>query len=149
MDAPHTHATDRSQLQLAARVVGIVFLLVGVLGFIPGITSNVDQLEFAGHHSDAMLLGIFEVSILHNIVHLLFGVAGLALSRTWSGARNFLIGGGAVYLLLWLYGLLIPHDSSANFVPLNTADNWLHFFLGLGMIGLGVALSRRRATSRV
>ncbi|GGL50907.1 DUF4383 domain-containing protein [Planomonospora parontospora] len=149
MDAPHTHGTDRSQLQLAARVVGIVFLLVGVLGFIPGITSNVDQLEFAGHQSDAMLLGIFEVSILHNIVHLLFGVAGLALSRTWSGARNFLIGGGAVYLLLWLYGLLIPHDSSANFVPLNTADNWLHFFLGLGMIGLGVALSRRRATSRV
>ncbi|GAT64446.1 DUF4383 domain-containing protein [Planomonospora sp. ID91781] len=149
MDAPHTHATDRSQLQLAARVVGIVFLLVGVLGFIPGITSNVDQLEFAGHNSDAMLLGIFEVSILHNIVHLLFGVAGLALSRTWSGARNFLIGGGAVYLLLWLYGLLIPHDSSANFVPVNTADNWLHFFLGLGMIGLGVALSRRRATSRV
>ncbi|WP_449062783.1 DUF4383 domain-containing protein [Planomonospora algeriensis] len=149
MDAPHTHATDRSPLQLAARVVGIVFLLVGVLGFIPGITSNVDQLQFAGHHSDAMLLGVFEVSILHNLVHLLFGVAGLALSRTWSGARNFLVGGGAVYLLLWLYGLLIPHDSSANFVPLNTADNWLHFFLGLGMIGLGVALSRRRATSRV
>jgi hypothetical protein len=149
MDAPHTHATDRSQLQLAARVVGIVFLLVGVLGFIPGITSNVDQLQFAGHHSDAMLLGIFEVSILHNIVHLLFGAAGLALSRTWSGARNFLIGGGAVYLLLWLYGLLIPHDSSANFVPLNTADNWLHFFLGLGMIGLGVALSRRRAAARI
>ncbi|MBG0817740.1 DUF4383 domain-containing protein [Planomonospora sp. ID82291] len=149
MDAPHTHATDRSQLQLAAKVVGIVFLLVGVLGFIPGITSNVDQLQFAGHHSDAMLLGIFEVSILHNIVHLLFGVAGLALSRTWSGARTFLIGGGAVYLLLWVYGLLIPHDSSANFVPLNTADNWLHFFLGLGMIGLGVALSRRRTASRV
>ncbi|GAA3155073.1 DUF4383 domain-containing protein [Planomonospora alba] len=149
MDAPRTHTATRSPLQLAARITGIVFLLVGVLGFIPGITSNVDQLALAGHQSDAMLLGIFEVSILHNIVHLLFGIAGLAMSRTWTGARNFLIGGGIVYLLFWLYGLMVPHDSSANFVPFNTADNWLHLFLGLGMVGLGLALSRRHAaTSR-
>ncbi|MFC4058872.1 DUF4383 domain-containing protein [Planomonospora corallina] len=146
MDAPHTRTATRSPLQTAARITGIVFLLVGVLGFIPGITSNVDQMTFAGHQSDAMLLGIFEVSILHNIVHLLFGIAGLAMSRSWTGARNFLVGGGIVYLLLWLYGLIVPHDSSANFVPLNTADNWLHLLLGLGMVGLGTALARRHTT---
>ena len=85
------------------------------------------------------------MSVLHNIVHLLFGVAGLTLSRTVSGARAYLIGGGAIYLVLWLYGLVIDHDSGANFVPLNSADNWLHLFLGVGMIALGVALTRRPA----
>lgn len=137
--------TARTDLQKAAMAVGAVFLLVGVLGFIPGITSNYDTMQFAGHESEAMLLGLFQVSILHNIVHLLYGVAGLALARTWSGARNYLIGGGAIYLVLWIYGLLIDEESGANFVPLNNADDWLHFFLGVGMIALGVLLSRRDA----
>ena len=140
-------AGNKDLLRLAARVVGAVFLLVGVLGFVPGITSDYGNLSFASHGSMAMLLGVFQVSILHNIVHLLFGVAGLALSRTDSGARAYLLGGGVVYLVLWIYGLVIDQTSSANFVPVNTADNWLHLVLGLGMIGLGVALSRRRAVT--
>ncbi|WP_052407155.1 DUF4383 domain-containing protein [Allokutzneria albata] len=126
-------------------IVGVVFLLVGVLGFIPGVTTNYETLQFAGHHSEALLLGVFQVSILHNIVHLLFGVAGLAMARSLSGAKAFLIGGGLVYLVLWLYGLVIDHDSGANFVPLNTADNWLHFVLALGMIALGFIGGRGRA----
>ncbi|GAA1522799.1 DUF4383 domain-containing protein [Streptomyces albidochromogenes] len=135
-------------MQQAALLVGAVFLLVGVLGFIPGITTDYDTMEFAEHHSEAKLLGVFQVSILHNLVHLLFGVAGIAMSRTAAGARTFLIGGGVVYLALWLYGLFIDHDSSANFVPVNTADNWLHFVLGLGMIALGVLLTRRARVGR-
>jgi hypothetical protein len=63
------------------------------LGFIPGITANYSSMSFWSHHSEALLLGIFQVSILHNIVHLLFGVAGLALARTVSGARNYLANG--------------------------------------------------------
>jgi hypothetical protein len=133
-------------LQKAATAVSIVFLAVGVLGFIPGITTNYSTMTFAGHQSDAMLLGIFEVSVLHNIVHLLFGVAGLALARTASGARNYLIGGGVVYLALWIYGLVVSDTSSANFVPMNTADDWLHLILGVGMIALGLALGRSRVS---
>jgi hypothetical protein len=139
--------TNTHPVRTTARVVAAVFLLVGVAGFIPGVTTDYDGMTFAGHESTAMLFGVFHVSILHNIVHLLFGVAGLALARTVSGATAFLIGGGAVYLVLWLYGLVIDHDSAANFVPLNTADDWLHLFLGIGMIGLGIAL-RRNATGR-
>lgn len=140
-----TDATTRTHVQRAAQVVGAAFLLVGILGFIPGITTNYDSMSFASHDSEAMLLGVFQVSVLHNVVHLLFGIAGLAMSRAVSSARSFLIGGGVVYLVLWLYGLLIDKMSSANFVPLNTADDWLHFLLGLGMIALGLALTRRRA----
>jgi hypothetical protein len=137
-----TSAT-RTNVQKAALAVAATFALVGVLGFIPGITTNYGDMTFAGHHSDAMLLGVFQVSILHNIVHLLFGLAGFALARTVSGARNYLIGGGAVYLVLWLYGLVVGQNSSANFVPVNTADDWLHLFLGLGMIALGLLTTRR------
>ena len=129
-------------LQLAATVVGVAFLAVGILGFIPGITTDYDTMMFGGHHSEAKLLGLFQISVLHNIVHLLFGVAGLAMARTARNARAYLIGGGIIYLVLWIYGLVVDQTSSANFVPLNTADNWLHLGLGAAMIGLGVVLSR-------
>ncbi|HEV2798658.1 MAG TPA: DUF4383 domain-containing protein [Nocardioides sp.] len=135
--------TRGTPVQAAAALVGAVFVLVGVLGFIPGITTDYDSLEAAGHESHAKLLGIFQVSVLHNIVHLLFGAAGLAMARSASTARAFLVGGGAIYLVLWLYGLVIDKTSQANFVPLNTADDWLHFVLGIGMIALGVVLGRR------
>jgi hypothetical protein len=138
-----TRTDVRTALQKAAAAVGAVFLLVGILGFVPGITSDYDQLSFASHDSEAALLGIFQVSVLHNIVHLLFGVAGLAMSRRVRSAYTYLVGGGVIYLVLWLYGLLIDKESSANFVPVNNADDWLHFVLGLGMIALGVILKRR------
>jgi hypothetical protein len=72
-------------------------------------------------------------------------VAGIALARSFSGARNYLIVGGAIYLVLFLYGLLIGQESTANFVPVNPADDILHLILGIGMVGLGLALSRRPA----
>ena len=133
----------RTAVQKAAALVGIVFLAVGVLGFIPGITTNYDTLQFAGHHSEAKLLGLFQVSILHNIVHLLFGVAGLLLAKTIAGAKRYLIVGGIIYLVLFVYGLAVSQNSDANFVPLNVADDILHLVLGLGMIALGAVLTRR------
>jgi hypothetical protein len=135
--------TDHGEaVRRAAAAVGAVFLLVGILGFVPGITTNFSDMEFAGHESGAELLGIFQVSVLHNLVHLLFGIAGLAMARTTSAARTYLIGGGVIYLLLWIYGLAIDKAEDANFVPVNSADDWLHFGLGVGMVGLGLLLSR-------
>lgn len=143
-NTPNTSSKFRTPVQKSALAVGAVFLAVGLLGFVPGITANYDQLTFAGHHSEAALFGIFKVSILHNLVHLAFGVAGVALARTFKSARSYLIGGGVVYLVLFVYGLVINHDSSANFVPVNDADNWLHLGLAVAMIALGAALGRRR-----
>lgn len=126
--------------------MGFAFLAVGIAGFIPGVTTNLyDGLDFAGHDGDAELLGIFQVSILHNVVHLLFGIAGLSLARRAEGARVFLVGGGAIYLVLWIYGLIIEKSGDANFVPLNSGDDWLHFGLGAAMVVLGFALGRQPA----
>ena len=110
---------NRTPVQNIARLVGIVFLLVGIAGFIPGVTTNLyDGLEFAGDDGTAELLGLFQVSVLHNIVHGLFGIAGLALAATASGARTYLIGGGAIYL--FLLGIV-----GGDWIPVNDADNWL------------------------
>lgn len=79
------------------------------------------------------------MSVLHNLVHLAFGVLGVVAARAWNWAKNFLVFGGVAYLGLALYGMVIDLDSEANFVPVNTADNWLHVGLGVGMAGLGLA----------
>lgn len=136
-----------SAVQKAALVAGIVFLVVGIAGFIPGLTTNVGDMQFASHDSMAMLLGVFQVSILHNIVHLLYGVAGVLFARSRAGARNYLIWGGVVYAVIWIYGLFFSGDHPANFVPLNSADNWLHLVLAIAMIALGLLLSRDRRTA--
>ncbi|GAA2140580.1 DUF4383 domain-containing protein [Glycomyces algeriensis] len=138
----------RAPVQIVTMVVSLVFVLVGLLGFVPGITTGFDSMTFAGHHSEALLLGVFEVSVLHNIVHLLFGIVGFLMMRTVSGAITYLVIGGAIYLVLWIYGLLIDLDSSANFVPVNDADNWLHLVLAVGMIGLGALFARSAKTAQ-
>jgi hypothetical protein len=132
---------ERTRVQDASRAAGVVFLLVGILGFVPGVTTELyDGLAFAGDGNESELLGLFRVSVLHNIVHLLFGIAGLALADTASGARTFLVGGGGLYLVLWLLGLV----GGMDWLPANRADHWLHFVLGVGLIGAGVALTRDR-----
>ena len=141
--------TSSKAVRSAATAVGAVFLLVGILGFIPGITTNIYPLDFAGHDADAQLLGLFEVSVLHNLVHLLFGVVGLSMAKTLKGSTSYLIGGGIIYLVLSFYGAVIDRSSGANFVPLDTADNWLHLALGLGMVALGLIGLRATKDNRV
>ncbi|AOS63036.1 DUF4383 domain-containing protein [Actinoalloteichus hymeniacidonis] len=131
----------------AARVVGTIFLLLGVLGFIPGITTNYDTMQFAGHESEAMLFGIFQVSVLHNILHLILGAALLAAGRAAAAAKGMLIGGGVVLLALGLYGALVDQQSTANFFPMNGADNWLHLLTGLGLLLLALLPGSRQDRS--
>ena len=132
-------------MQTVARVVGFAFLLVGIAGFVPGLTTNLyEGLEFAGDQGNAELLGIFQVSVLHNIVHALFGV-GILMAATPAGARTYLLGSGTLYLVLFLMGIVGVGD----WVPLNSADNWLHLGLALGLIALGLLTTREsgRTTS--
>jgi uncharacterized membrane protein YuzA (DUF378 family) len=132
-----------------ARVFGIAFLLVGIAGFIPGLTSNFDDIKFAGDGSDAEIFGLFQTSILHNIVHLLFGVAGLVMSRRWDRASNYLLGSGLIYVLLVVYGLFVGKDDTGgeNFIPLNNEDDVLHGVLALGLLGAWALTRRERRAS--
>lgn len=138
---------DRTDIQKAAMLFGIIFLLVGLLGFIPGITQDFDRLT-TFDDVGAKLLGIFGVNVLENAVHLLYGVVGLVAASSWAASKNYFVWGGVVYVGLWLYGLVIDEQSAANFIGLNMAAHWLHLALGVTMIAVGFLLSRRVVAGR-
>lgn len=115
-------------------VLGIVFILVGILGFIPN--------PIVGS------TGIFETDLGHNLVHLAAGgvllFAGLQSEQL---ARLGLQAFGAVYLLVGLVGLAVVdstvgHGSLLGLVHLNGADNWLHIALGLVLLGIGFGVKK-------
>jgi len=124
--------------RILAVVFGVVYLLVGILGFF--VTAGVGFFDTEG----GLLLGIFEVNIAHNIVHLLIGavllIAGL---RTVSAAKAANTTVGAVYLLVGIIGLFLV-DSAANILALNAADNVLHFATAIILLGVGLGLERDR-----
>ena len=136
--------SERSTLQTAALAAGIVFLLVGILGFIPGITEDAPG-SFAGEDSEGSIFGVFQTSVLHNLVHAAFGVLGIILARTWEGANLYLLGGGIVYLALFLVGLLGIMD----WLPADDTDDWLHLVLAVGLLALWAATRGRRADRAV
>lgn len=134
--------TGKSVNQLIGTVFGAVYVLVGVLGFF------VHSDGFAAT-TGGKLLGIFEVNPLHNIAHILIGVALLVAAKALASARAVNSTVGAAYLLLGVLGLFIL-DSSANILALNGADNALHFASALVLLGAGLGADKQvRATSGV
>lgn len=127
-------------LQKLAGVFGVVFIVVAVLGFIaPG------GLVMAMDPTTGMVLGVFPVNLLHNIVHLAFGVWGLVASRAWSGSKTFFTVGGVIYAILTCVGFLSP--MGFGLVPLGGADIWLHAVLAIAMLGIGFTAKPVGATT--
>jgi hypothetical protein len=119
----------RTPAQLFALVLGIVYVVIGLLGFIPALAPN------------AALLGLFGVNATHNVTHLLVGAIWLFASRTPGNASlaNLVI--GIVYVLLGLLGLLnlvVP-----ALINNNVADSWLHLISGAAAVYFGTAAGRR------
>ena len=125
--------SGRSANRTVAQLFGAVYALVGLAGFFVSET-------FAGRDDDT-LLG-FEVNHLHNVVHLLIGVALLGASRQHSTARAANLAVGASYLLLAVVGPVLD-DTDANVVALNGADHVLHLLSGLLLVGTALIADRR------
>lgn len=132
--------TSRAQIQTGARLIGLVLLLIGVLGFVPGITQNVTGLRFATDASTAHLFGIIQISVLHNLLHLGTGVAGLLCARTPLAARNYLLGTGLGYLAVFLYGIEVASRPPLDFLPIDDPGNALHVAVAATMIACSVLL---------
>jgi len=126
--------------EAAARVTGAVLLAVGLLGFVPAITRDWSQLALAGRGSHAKLIGVFQVSALLNLAHVALGAAGLALSRTARSAHGYLVGAGVALLALWLLGVV----EAGRWIPVDGADDWLHFALGVAMLALARVTAEAR-----
>jgi hypothetical protein len=126
-----------------AGLAGLIFVALGVCGFIPGLVQEYGQLHWWRTGSAAELFGAFQTSILLNLVHLGFGAAGLVAARAERAAHAYLGAGGIAWFALGIYGLLIDRLGDSNVVPLDRASVWLHVGLGVAMVygGLAAALA--------
>lgn len=140
MAQPDRTSAARSVNQTVSLVFGVVYLLVGVLGFF------VDSNGFAATHG-GKLLGIFMVNPLHNVAHLLIGAVLVAASKALTSARAANTTIGAAYLLLGVLGLFIL-DSAANILALNAADNVLHLASAVLLLLVGTTADRTTVTTR-
>ena len=116
-----------------ALLYGIVLLAVGVAGFIPALVTPYDAIDHeltmdqgAGH-----LFGLFPVNLMHNVVHLAFGVWGLAVYRNTSAAIGYARSVAIVYAILTILGLVPALSTAFGIVPLHGNDVWLHALLAL------------------
>lgn len=117
-------------VQRVAQIFGIVFILVAIAGFITPGGMSMDATN------PAMLMGMFPVNLLHNVVHLLFGLWGLAASRSWAGSKQYATVAGAIYLVLAILGFVAP--DGFGLVPLGGHDRWLHIVLAAGLLYFGM-----------
>ena len=122
----------RTVPQLLALVFGVVYLLVGIIGF---FVTGFDN--FAGNSQHEMLIGLFMINPLHNIAHILVGVLGLAMARNLAGARAYGWILAVLYAALFVYGL-IAVGKSWDFLNINAGDNVLHALTAI--VGLVIAL---------
>lgn len=119
--------------QRFALVFGIVFLIIGVLGFVPGVTAPHSHPDVRVTSGLGLEFSLFPVNVLHNLAHVLFGVWGLAAARSLGGARVYGKAVAVVYGLLTVMGLISAANLYTTFglVPLYGNDIWLHAVLAL------------------
>lgn len=131
-----------------ALVYGVLFLIVGIAGFIPAFVAplepgdpNLGVTAGAGR-----LFGLFPVNVLHNIVHLAFGVWGLAVYKNTAAAITYARAVTVVYSILVLMGLFPVLQTTFGLVPLHSHDIWLHLLLAAGAAYFGYVLPRQATT---
>ncbi len=132
-----TTAGSRSINQIVALAFGAVYTLVGIAGFFVS--------ETFADQTDNNLLGLFQVNHLHNIVHLLIGVALIAASRRLDTARGANLAIGATYLVLGVIGWFIQ-DTEVNVIALNEADHVLHLLSGALLLAVALLADKRART---
>lgn len=126
----------RSVAEKGALVFGVVFLLVGIAGlFVPNGMGMDADMETTGR-----LFGLFPVNLLHNLVHLGFGVWGIAASRSYGGARSYGRIGAAIYGLLVVLAFIDPE--MFGLVPIGGNDIWLHALLAAGLAYIGFVAAK-------
>jgi hypothetical protein len=115
-----------------AMIYGIVFLVIGIAGFIPGLKTPPEvMVDLTVDTGFGRLLGIFPVNVLHNIVHVLFGIWGVAAYRSFSGARLYARAVTVVYAVLAILGFFPVVNTLFGLVPLYGNDIWLHAALAV------------------
>jgi hypothetical protein len=116
-----------------ALIFGIVFAAVGVIGFIPGLLTppGAEEPALAVEASRGRLLGLFPVNVLHNAVHLAFGIWGIVAYRSLGAARLYARSVAVIYAVLVVMGLIPVLNTTFGLIPLYGHNIWLHAALAL------------------
>ena len=123
-----------------AGLIGLVFIVVGLLGFVPGVVQDYGELTWWKLGSGADLFGLFQTSILHNLLYIGIGVAGLVAASRPATQRTYVNFGGVNYLAHSKFGLIVDRESGWNFLPFDRAGDWLHVGIGIAMLYVGLAV---------
>lgn len=127
-----------------ALIAGIIYLLVGLMGFIPPLlTAPVGAPDLAVDSFYGYLLGLFPVNILHNLVHLALGIWGIAAYRSLGGSIGFARGLAIIYGVLAIMGLIPGLNTMFGLVPLFSHDVWLHALTAIAAAYFGFFADRR------
>ncbi len=132
---------ERTFVQRAALIFGWAFVALGVLGFLVTGASMEDDPLLAPR-----LLGLFPLNVMHNVVHLLLGVWGIASSPSFMASKAYALAVGVIYLLLALLGVFSP--SMFGMVPIGGNDIWLHLLFGVPLVAIGLMARRREVGVR-
>jgi hypothetical protein len=124
-----------------ALTLGILFLLIGIAAFVPGLVA-MDGHDLRVHGpGTGYLLGLFHVNVLHNLVHLLFGVWGIAAYRRLDASRLYARAVAVSYLVLAVIGIVPNAQINTLFglVPIHGHDVWLHLVIAAAAAYFGWA----------
>ena len=125
---------SRSPAQAFALVIGATLAVAGIAGFFYNASFGTGD----GTDRDA-LLGILDVNGWLNVVHILSGAVGLAVSGAYDGSRLYALGFGAIYLVVAALGFAAGDGEEIfNLIPVNTEDNVLHLLIGFAGVGSGL-----------
>jgi hypothetical protein len=128
----------RSTVQMVALLFGAIYLAVGIIGFLPFLGGSVTM-------TNTMLLGLFNINLLHNLVHVVIGIAGLAAVTSLPNSRRFCQVVGVILLLLGVLGVFIANP--LGLLDIGGLDIWLHLVSGavLAYFGFAAPVSTRSA----
>lgn len=128
-------------------VMGWIFLLIGILGFVPDLltTPHVGDPGLAATDSHGRFLGLFPVNSIHNIVHLVFGVWALTASKDLLASRTFCKANCVIYGILTVMGLIPGLNTFFGLIPLHSHDIWLHAGIAIatGYFGFMWGMTRK------
>lgn len=154
------------QTRYFALILGIMFLLIGVLGFVPALVTT--DVSHANHGAGAgtidggpagpgdgvgegatmehgRLLGLFPVNAVHNLAHIAFGIWGIAAYRRWDAARFYARATAIIYAVLAVAGLIPGLNTMFGLMPIHGNDVWLHAVIALAAAYFGFAPVRDTA----
>jgi hypothetical protein len=121
---------EAMSLKRIALIFGVIFVIVGVMGWVPA------------YNPDGKLLGLFDVNNAHSLVHLLTGIVGIIAGLSSDKAsKTFFQVFGVIYAVIAVMGFFVGNTPILGIVSNNSPDSMLHVVIAVVALYLGFGMS--------